>query len=211
MRDPRGIERLVPRETHWGSWDSGSPTLSAGPNDGIHLLFYGHSWSSVAPNWPKAHNLSFPLFPLSLPYSLPLRFFILTFALTPLAYTSIFVVRSPDSVHAIFIHLPSRRSSFTFPSLLCGSLPWCSFYGQQQQAPHMSYSGLMCFKRGWVDVCVCEGGGGWGATWCPYRQTSGQYVTQLPDDLGHSTLQGSHCASSSWGWLHHKSNTSISF
>lgn len=36
------------------AWQQQSHTaLSATPNDGIHLLFYGHSWSSVAPIWPK--------------------------------------------------------------------------------------------------------------------------------------------------------------
>lgn len=34
-------------------------------------------------------------------------------------------------------------------------------------------------------------------TRCPDRQTPGQYVTQLPDDLDHPTLQGSYCASPS--------------
>lgn len=58
------------RETHRESWDSGISALSARPNDGIHLLFYGHSWSSVAPIWPRAHNLSLFLH-LSLPYFLP--------------------------------------------------------------------------------------------------------------------------------------------
>lgn len=48
-------ECLAPWETHEESWHS---ALSARPNDGIHLLFYGHSWSSVAPIWPKAHNLT---------------------------------------------------------------------------------------------------------------------------------------------------------
>lgn len=47
-------ERCVERH-----WDSGIPALSVRPNDGIHLLFYGHSWSSAAPIWPKAHNLFF--------------------------------------------------------------------------------------------------------------------------------------------------------
>lgn len=55
----RVVECLPPREAHPESWDSGISALSARPNDGIHLLFYGHSWSSVAPIWPKAHNLSF--------------------------------------------------------------------------------------------------------------------------------------------------------
>lgn len=32
-------------------------------------------------------------------------------------------------------------------------------------------------------------------TRCPDRQTSGQYVMQLPDDLDYPTLQGSYCAS----------------
>lgn len=60
MHDLRVDERLAPRETHRESWDSGISALSARPNDGIHLLFYGHSWSNVAPIWPKARNLSFP-------------------------------------------------------------------------------------------------------------------------------------------------------
>lgn len=56
---------LVPWRTHVESWNS---ALSARPNDGIHLLFYGHSWSRVAPIWPKAHILSL-LFHFFLPYS----------------------------------------------------------------------------------------------------------------------------------------------
>lgn len=32
---------------------------------------------------------------------------------------------------------------------------------------------------------------------CPDCKTLGQYVTQLPDDLDHPTLQGSYCASRS--------------
>lgn len=51
----------------------------------------------------------------------------------------------------IFIHLPIHCILLSF---LCGSLPWCSFYGQQPQAPHLSWSGLMCFERGWVDEGV---------------------------------------------------------
>lgn len=53
--------------------------LSARPNDGIHLLFYGHSWSSVAPIWPKACNLSVVHYN-SLPFFMHL-FFLLPFAL----------------------------------------------------------------------------------------------------------------------------------
>lgn len=141
MHDPSVDERLAPRETHWESWDSGISALSARPNDGIHLLFYGHSWSSVAPIWPKAHNLSFPsssLFALFL----ALLFFILSFALVFLSHFHL--IRSPTcSQRPIFsphLHPPpySPPPSFTFPSFLCGSLPWCSFYGQQPRAPHLS-------------------------------------------------------------------------
>lgn len=52
---------------------------------------------------------------------------------------------------------------------------------------------------------------GWRPTRCPYSQTSEQYVTQLPDDLDHSTLQGSDCAFPSWGQLQHESHTSFSY
>lgn len=52
---------------------------------------------------------------------------------------------------------------------------------------------------------------GWRPTRCTYSQTSEQYVTQLPDDLNHSTLQDSYCASSSWGQVQHESNISFSY
>lgn len=73
-------ESPAPRETHGESWDS---ALSARPNDGIHLLFYGHSWSSGAPIWPKAHHLSFSpsLFAL-FPFTVLLNF-VLHFSLSP--------------------------------------------------------------------------------------------------------------------------------
>lgn len=104
-------ECLAPWETHEESWDS---ALSAKPNDGIHLLFYGHSWSSVAPIWPKAHNLaqfsiSLCLFPFAvllnsvLCVSLSHTFFKI------LLITNLF---SMPSFPPIFIH-----HSLTFPSL----------------------------------------------------------------------------------------------
>lgn len=65
MHDFKVDDCLAPRETHRESWDSEIPALSARPNDGIHLLFYGHSWSNVAPIWPQVCNLSF-YFPISL-------------------------------------------------------------------------------------------------------------------------------------------------
>lgn len=80
IREHEVEESPAPRETHGESWDS---ALSARPNDGIHLLFYGHSWSSVAPIWPKAHDLSLPpsLFAL-FPFTLLLNF-ALHFSLSP--------------------------------------------------------------------------------------------------------------------------------
>lgn len=39
-----------------------------GPDDGVHLLFYGHSWSDAATIWPTAHFLS-PLLCLFAPHS----------------------------------------------------------------------------------------------------------------------------------------------
>lgn len=126
--DPRVDECLAPRETHREGWDSGISALSARPNDGIHLLFYGHSWSSVAPIWPKAHNLSLFLH-LSLPYFLPCSSLFYPLLLS-FSHTFILVVQPTCSQcplcspPPIFIHLPvHHHPSFTFSSFLRGSLP----------------------------------------------------------------------------------------
>lgn len=68
----------------------------------------------------------------------------------------------------------------------------------------------------WASLASCVSRGdeemwGWRPTRCPYSQTSGQCVTQLPDDLDHSALQGSDCAFPSRGYLQHESNISFSY
>lgn len=122
MHDPKVDECLAPVETHWESWDSGIPALSARPNDGIHLLFYGHSWSSAAPIWPKMHNLS--LSPhLSLPYSFQ------SSLLFPLAYafshTFISLIHQP-ALNILFLKKKKKKKrkkknspSTSLPSLCC--------------------------------------------------------------------------------------------
>ena len=123
--DPGADKCLAPGERHREGWDSGIPALSASPNDGIHLLFYGHSWSSVAPIRPKAHNLFFFFLHLSSPDSLPSSslFYCL---LSSFFCTFILLVHQP-ALSALFfpilIYLPIQHPSFTFPSLLLGSLP----------------------------------------------------------------------------------------
>lgn len=131
---------LVPWRTHVESWNS---ALSARPNDGIHLLFYGHSWSSVAPIWPKAHILSL-LFHLFLPHPFHWPSWFLFFLLFPISHFLFLIVQQP------FLNAFYSPSSFSILSLsgLRGSLPWCSFYGLQPQAPNLRWSGCMCFKRG---------------------------------------------------------------
>lgn len=177
---------LVPWRTHVESWNSG---LSAKPNDGIHLLFYGHSWSSVAPIWPKAHILSL-LFHLFLPHSFhcPSWFFVFFFALP---YFTFFI----SNCSATF------SQCLPFSIFILYSLSFWSFVAHCPDVLFMVYSHKLLI---WGGLAACASRGdkwmkGWRPTRCPYSQTSEQYVTQLPDDLDHSTLQGSYCASSSWG------------
>lgn len=134
------------------SWDC---ALSARPNDAQHQLFYVTAAAAVAAIWPKAHNLSLSL---SIPFTLLLNSIFFTHLSLSLSQ-DFYLSRSPvHSQHilsiSIFLHLNIHyHPSFTSSSFLCGSLPWCSFYGQQPQAPHMSWSGLMCFRGGmnrWV-------------------------------------------------------------
>lgn len=135
------------------AWQQQSHTaLSATPNDGIHLLFYGHSWSSAAPIWPKC-TISLSL--LLSPCAIYLSSFFLFYPLLS-SGSRIFIFRcSQFTLDSLSFPPPSSTSVFyTFPSFLCASLPWCSFYGQQPWAPHLSLSGLMCFRKGWVDVGV---------------------------------------------------------
>lgn len=46
---------------------------------------------------------------------------------------------------------PTCSPSLAFPSSLCGSLPWCSFYGQQPPAPHLI---ALRLRWGWGGVGV---------------------------------------------------------
>lgn len=67
-----------------GCWDSGIPVLSARPNDGIHLLFYGPSWSYVSPIWPECTLSLFLILLLSYLFTLflPPTLFFLSQSLT---------------------------------------------------------------------------------------------------------------------------------
>lgn len=161
------------------AWQQQSHTaLSATPNDGIHLLFYGHSWSSAAPIWPKC-TISLSL--LLSPCAIYLSSFFLFYPLLS-SGSRIFIFRcSQFTLDSLSFPPPSSTSVFyTFPSFLCASLPWCSFYGQQPWAPHLSLSGLMCFRKGWIDV----GGEG------PRGAQRAKYQTNMsPSCLMTSTIQ----------------------
>lgn len=193
MHDPGVDDCLAPREMHRKSWDSKIPALSARPNDGIHLLFYGHSWSDVAPIWPRVCNLSFP-FPISL-WLLPCPL-LLSPILCPFCSCS-YLSHSPTCYQwPLFPPSPSSSTSL-FSTLL--SLCLLFFVAHCTDVLFMVNSHKLLI---WASLASCVSRGdekmwGWRPTRYPCSQTSEQYVTQLPDDLDHSALQGSDCASPS--------------
>lgn len=78
-----------------------------------------------------------------IPFTVPLGFWGV-FLLFPISHFLFLIVQQP------FLNAFYSPSSFSILSLsgLRGSLPWCSFYGLQPQAPNLRWSGCMCFKRG---------------------------------------------------------------
>lgn len=105
----------------------------------------------------SAHVLS-SFFFVCLVYS---PFFPPTFFFKSVTHIFISVVQQPTLPVLLFNSSSSTSlfNSFFLPStthssFLCGSLPWCTFYGQQPWAAHLSKSGLMCSRRVWMDVEV---------------------------------------------------------
>lgn len=117
------------------------PAFTVGLNDALHLLFNGHSWRN--PKFPFAQTAQSVFLHLDhlLPRVSPVLPLIARYIFSffyPHPFTNL--LSSPLSKDTQtplqFLTNPPNSPSLS-PSFLCGSLPWCSFYGQQPQAPHL--------------------------------------------------------------------------
>lgn len=170
-------ESPAPREMHRERWDSGISALSARPNDGIHLLFYGHSWSSVAPIWPKAHNLllalSFSLFPCSF-----LRYPLLLSS----SCTFISVFHKPVLNTTFFspCYLPVQKAPpfFHFPFICLWLIALMFFLWSTATSSSSELDWPHVFKKGWMSGCGGEG-------------PRGARTAEHPDNMSHSCLMTS--------------------
>lgn len=150
---------------HRASWDSGIPASSARPNDGIHLLFYGPSWSNTAPISPEC-MLFLPLFSLCLITLLPFPSLPLTLDFYPfrtlLSWLSFFSSVSP------------------FNTLL--SVPWPFFVAHCPDALFMVNSHELLIELVWPHVLQD------GMNRCAGKGPRGFQTAKYQNNMSHSCL-----------------------
>lgn len=163
------------------AWQQQSHTaLSATPNDGIHLLFYGHSWSSAAPIWPKC-TISLSL--LLSPCAIYLSSFFLFYPLLS-SGSRIFIFRCtqftldslsfpPTFIHLCILHFPffslclialmfflwstamSSSSELVWPHVLPEGMSRCGGEGPRgaQRAKYQTNMSPSCLMTSTIQPC----------------------------------------------------------